>query len=226
MNPLNAFPGLLAVTMLIPGQSTPPPVKQARASYHFRMLHANIQIGDASYERISTATDRRTLLTISETVEGVTLNAVFDTTTKNDGTPEKKQFHGLLGQRPFSSTALFTDAGVDFTLQDVKGETQKAIIKRPPDAVIADASEAWFDGVIPKKGDSVAFTNFDVQHGTWELTTTTYVGDEVTKIGTKTMPTHHVHVKSVSGEIDMFLDDSADIVAMDQLGSLRLERAD
>ena len=125
-----------------------------------------------------------------------------------------------------ASTALFTVAGVDFTLQDVRGGTQKAIIKPPPNAVIADASEAWFYKVIPKKGDSVAFTNFDVQNGKWELTTTTYVGDEQTKVGKTTMPTHHIHVKSDGGEIDMFLDDSADIVVMDQVGSLRLERAD
>jgi len=189
-------------------------------------LHANVQIGDASYERVSTATDRRTLLTISETVEGVTLNVVFDSTSKNDGTPEKKVFHGVLGQRPFSSTALFTDAGVDFTIQNAKGEIQKATIKPPPNAVIADASEAWFAGVIPKKGDSVVFTSFNIQTGQWERATTTYVGDEDTKVGKKTMPAHHMHVKSDASEIDMYIDDSADIVVMDQLGVFRMERAD
>ncbi|MHB8635176.1 MAG: hypothetical protein ACYC96_01745 [Fimbriimonadaceae bacterium] len=226
MNPPTVVICLFALTMVAQGQTPKAPTKLSKASYHYRMLHAGVQIGDASYDRMSSATDRRTLLTINETVEGVTLNAVFDSLTKNDGTPEKKAFHGLLGQHPFSSTAVFDAAGVEFTIQDVRGQTQKATIKRPPGCVLADASETWFDGVVPKKGDSVTFTNFDIQNGKWEVTTTTYVGDEETKVGTKSITTHHLHVKSDGGEIDMYLDGSADIVVMDQAGSLRLERAD
>jgi hypothetical protein len=226
MNPLTAVSGLLAISILSWGQAPQLNSKSDKATYRYKMFHAGLQIGDASYDRISTPTDRRTLLKISETVEGVTLDAVFDTLTKHDGTPVKKVFHGVLGQRPFSTTAVFGETGVDFTIQDVKGDTQKATIKPPPNAVLADASEAWFNGVIPKKGDSASFTNFNIQNGKWELTTTTFVGDEDTKVGTKMVSTHHLHVKSDGGEIDMFLDDLADIVVMDQLGSLRLERAD
>jgi hypothetical protein len=226
MTPFIALAGLLAVGWLPNAQAPIPQAKQPKAMYHYKILHGATQIGDASYIRISTATDRQIKLTVNETVDGITLSAVFDTTSKNDGTPTKKSFHGVLGQRPFLSTAEFSDVGVIFTLQDIKGDTQKATIKPPANAVLADASDAWFDSVTPKKGDSATFTNFDIQNGKWELTTTTYVGDEQTKVGKAMVTAHHLHVKSDSGELDLFVDDSADIVVMDQGASGRLERAD
>lgn len=226
MNPSTTVVSLLMLAIGSPGQGPSQSLTGGKASYNFKMLHSGVQIGSASYERITTNVNRRTLLTINETVDGVTLTAVFDTTIKHDGTPEKKVFHGVLGQRPFSSTATFSESGVTFEVQDANGGTQKGVIGKPANGVLADASEAWFNGVLPKKGDSVSFSNFNVQNGKWEQTTTTYVGDEETKVGKGTVTAHHVHVKSDGGEIDMFLDDSADIVVMDQAGSLRLERAD
>ena len=226
MNPLTAVSALLGLAIFSPGQKTQDPAELGRATYQYKMFHSGLQIGSANYVRVSTTKGRHTLLTINETVEGNTLNAVFDTLSTNDGTPEKKVFHGVLGQRPFRSTAIFTDAGVDFEVQDAMGQTQKGTVKKPVGATLADASETWFNGTIPKKGDTASFTNFNVQNGKWELTSTTYVGDEATKVGKTTVQAHHLHVKSEGGEIDMFLDDSADIVVMDQLGSLRMERAD
>ncbi|HLK16297.1 MAG TPA: hypothetical protein VKT78_15935 [Fimbriimonadaceae bacterium] len=225
MNPLTAVAGLITFSVLA-GNASQTLERPNKANYRYKMFHAGLQIGDASYDRTLTATDRHTLLRISETVEGVTLDAVFDDLSKRDGTPLKKVFHGVLGQRPFSNSAVFADGSVDFTLQDVRGETRQATLKPPANAVLADASQTWFNGVTPKKGDTATFTNFNVQNGKWELTTTTFVGDEETKVGAKTVSTHHLHVKSDGGEMEMYVDDSADIVVMDQLGSLRLERAD
>lgn len=225
MNPSTAVSGLLVFCALTAAQG-PPVTHLAKATYHFKMFHGGLQIGDASYERISSATDRRTLLTINETVEGLTLNAVFDTLIKSDGTPEKKSFHGVVGQRPFSSTAEFTPEGVKYDVEDASGGSTKGTLKPPANGVLADASETWFVKTMPKKGESVSFTNFNVQKCVWEQTKTTYVGDEATKVGKTTVTAHHVNVKSDGGEIEMYLDDDGDIVVMDQLGSLRLERAD
>jgi hypothetical protein len=223
MNPLTAATALAVSALLVPNQQAH---DSSKASFRFKMLHSGKQIGDASYERITTPTGRRTLLTINETVDGLTLSAVFDSTVKKDGTPEKKSFHGVLGPRPFSNTAVFTATGVDFVMNDANGGTRKESFNKPQSAVLADASETWFNGATPKKGDSATFTNFDIQRGTWEVTTTTYVGDEPTAVGTTTVTAHHLHVKSETGELDMFVDDNADIVVMDHVGQVRLERAD
>jgi hypothetical protein len=196
----------------------------------FRMLHLGQQIGTASYERISTANDRRTQLTIDVTDNGVTVVATFDKLFKRDGMPEKKSYRGVVtsqsNSQTFSDEAVFTNGSVQYTVSKGPDVGMPKTISPPAAASLADQSELWFDGVTPKTGDTVTCTSFSVQTGSWESTVSTYVGDEDVKIKTKTYKTHHMHVKSDAGEIEMYLDDHSDIVVMDQVGAVRLERAE
>ena len=139
----------------------------ARALLRFRMLHMGKQMGTAAYERVTTATERHTMLTIDESDNGVTLSAVIDTLSKRDGTPEKKSFHGLLGNTTFSTTATFNGDSIQFKLSKGADPEQSKTIPIPANAVLTDASETWFDKTTPKAGDKVVFTNFNVQTGSW-----------------------------------------------------------
>lgn len=199
--------------------------KEQRFNYRFRMIDSGTQAGTVGYIRIMTPKTRRTILTIDGTDQGVTLNAVIDTTSDRNGNQQAKAYHGVLSGHPFSLSGVFDDKGVTVTI-DSNGKKTTEVKAKPANASLRDESELWFDTVIPKQGDKASFTNFNIQSGTWEQTTTTFVGDETIKIKDKSYATHHIHVKADAGEIDIWVDDHGDPVAMNQLGSVRLERVE
>lgn len=127
---------------------------------------------------------------------------------------------GQTGKR--QTVATFDAEGANVVILDngVRTVRQVALVKT---ANRANRAEFWFLRDKPKAGDSVKAFEFNLDSLEWELTTTTYVGPRVVKLGARRIQTHELRVQRGARALTTFVDDAGLPVILDD-GRVKLER--
>lgn len=120
-----------------------------------------------------------------------TVKVRSESTYRSDGSPIRKFQEALvIGQRYRRQVIASFGSNSVNVVTDTNGQRQTEQLSFPDGASLANESEFWFIREVPKVGQSVSSSHFNLDKMTWAKVSTKYIGPKSIKVNGKTVTAH------------------------------------